>query len=118
MHRSSCSNCSYVPFSTEFSTSMTVVALSCSCGKLTGKLDPKGGNRLVCYCGDCQMAARYLQPDRPQLDPNGGSDIFQVAPCNLQLTGGLEHLACVRLSPKGLLRWYAECCNSAFGLYL
>jgi hypothetical protein len=28
---------------------------------------------------------------------------------------GVEHLACVRLSETGLLRWYAACCNTPIG---
>ncbi len=91
------------------------VSLACDCGNLTGKLDTGGGGRLVCYCQDCQALARYLKPNGELLDANGGSDIFQTAPANLQLTDGLEHLACMRLSPKGLLRWYAKCCNTPVG---
>jgi hypothetical protein len=30
----------------------------------------------------------------------------------LTLTKGQEHLACLRLSPRGLMRWYAGCCNT------
>jgi hypothetical protein len=28
---------------------------------------------------------------------------------------GAEHLACIRLTPKGLVRWYASCCNTPIG---
>jgi hypothetical protein len=28
---------------------------------------------------------------------------------------GVEALACISLSPKGLLRWYAECCRTPIG---
>ncbi|MFY0660672.1 MAG: hypothetical protein JXR15_09280 [Shimia sp.] len=46
------------------------------------------------------------------LMPRNGSDIYQTIPSNLELTQGQEHLACLRLSPKGLMRWYASCCDT------
>ena len=33
----------------------------------------------------------------------------------LQIDTGLDQLACVRLTAKGLLRWYARCCNTPIG---
>jgi len=46
------------------------------------------------------------------LDSAGGTDIFQLTPAQLTLTQGVEQLACMRLTPKGLMRWYAKCCNT------
>jgi hypothetical protein len=72
---------------------------------------PDNGNRIVCMCDDCQAFALFL--DRPDaLDQYGGTDIYQTTPSQLTITDGIEHLRCMRLSPKGLFRWYAGCCNT------
>ena len=91
------------------------IELACTCGKLRGHaidLSPKTGVHLVCMCKDCQAFARFLGREDELLDSNGGSEVFQSTPSQIKLEVGLEHLACVRLSPKGLLRWYASCCDT------
>jgi hypothetical protein len=94
---------------------MAAFPLSCACGALQGELsEPLRGNRAVCYCDDCQAFARWLGRD-DILDQWGGTDVFQVAPAKVRLTAGLDHLQLVRLSPKGLLRWYAGCCRTPVG---
>lgn len=45
----------------------------------------------------------------------GGSDIVQTSPQSLSFTGGHEHLAYLRLTEKGPLRWYASCCYTPIG---
>jgi hypothetical protein len=65
-------------------------------------------------CDDCQAFARYLEQPGV-LDAHGGTDIYQTAPAHVQLSDGAEHVRCVRLSPKGLLRWYTACCNTPIG---
>jgi len=72
-------------------------------------------NRAVCYCKDCQAFAHALRQADRVLDARGGSDIVQVLPRNLRFTQGLESLACLRLTPKGLFRWYAACCRTPIG---
>jgi hypothetical protein len=49
------------------------------------------------------------------LDSRGGSDIVQVLPRNITFTQGVEKLACLRLTDKGLFRWYASCCRTPIG---
>lgn len=73
------------------------------------------GNRLVCYCSDCQAFARYLGHADDILDANGGTDIFQTSPGRLRIEQGLERLACVRLTENGVIRWYADCCRTPVG---
>lgn len=75
------------------------------------EVSPKLGNRMICYCDDCQAFARFLGRE-DVLDASGGSDIFQTAQSRLRITAGTELLRCVRLSPKGLRRWYTECCHT------
>jgi hypothetical protein len=73
------------------------------------------GFRFVCYCEDCQAFARFLK--RPDvLDGAGGTDIFQMPPARVKLTGGTDAVRCLRLSDKSaVLRWYADCCQTPIG---
>lgn len=90
--------------------------IQCRCGKLQGQIQGKGlSSRVVCYCADCQAFARYLHAADRVLDAHGGTEILQVAQPRVKFTRGLEHLAIMRLSEKGLLRWYASCCNTPLG---
>ncbi|MEZ4328608.1 MAG: DUF6151 family protein [Polyangiales bacterium] len=93
---------------------MTQVDLRCRCGALQGTLSeiaPRNATRLVCMCDDCQAFAHFLERD-DVLDAAGGSDLYQVRPAHLRVTQGAEQLRCMRLSPKGLMRWYTDCCRS------
>jgi len=75
-------------------------------------VDPDRGNRLVCMCDDCQAYAHWLDRADAILDQNGGTEVFQLTPAQVRITAGREHVRCLRLSPKGLMRWYAGCCNT------
>ncbi len=66
----------------------------------------------MCYCDDCQAFAHYLGRADEILDARGGSDIYQMSPARLAFTQGAEHLACVNLTGKITLRWYADCCKT------
>jgi hypothetical protein len=69
----------------------------------------------VCYCGSCQAFAHFLGNPGDILDSQGGSDVIQVLPKNVTFTQGADALACLRLTHKGLLRWYAGCCKTPIG---
>lgn len=91
------------------------IEMACNCGKLRGhglNISSKTGRHVVCMCDDCQAFAHFLGQPQDILDCNGGSEIFQISPSQIRLVEGLDHLACMRLSPKGPLRWYASCCNT------
>ncbi len=93
---------------------MSKVEFSCDCGSLKGVLHdaaPQNGCHLICYCRDCRAFARHLGQEE-SLEPGGGSPLVQVLPSKLEITDGNENLACLRLSAKGLHRWYASCCNT------
>jgi hypothetical protein len=77
-------------------------------------VSPSSGFRVVCYCNDCQAFARILKR-RDVLDQAGGTDIFQMPPGRMRLTAGTDALRCLRLSEKGVLRWYADCCRTPIG---
>jgi hypothetical protein len=95
----------------------TDLPLRCRCGQVRGVVtgvSPSAGTRLVCYCDDCQAFAHFLE--RPDvLDAHGGTDIFPVAPAQLRITSGGDSLRCMRLSDKGMFRWYTECCRTPIG---
>jgi hypothetical protein len=90
--------------------------LQCRCGTLRGQIsDPDRVNRVVCYCRDCQAFAYFLGNPQTTLDALGGSDVVQTIPARVTFTQGTDSLACMRLSPRGLLRWYAQCCRTPIG---
>lgn len=91
------------------------IALQCRCGAVRGELDPaRALGRLICHCDDCQTYARAIERG-DVLDAHGGTDILQVAPSSVRITGGAEHIACLRLSDTGLMRWHTACCQTPMG---
>lgn len=88
--------------------------LRCRCGTLQGLVQVSpAATRAVCYCADCQAYARFL--GGAIVDDSGGTEVVAMAPRYIRFTSGLESLACLSLSPRGLLRWYARCCNTPIG---
>ena len=89
----------------------------CRCGEVRGFVadaSPRAVNRVGCYCDDCQAFAHWLRR-ADLLDAQGLSDIVQVAPASFAFEQGQDRIKGVRLSPKGLYRWYASCCNTPVG---
>ena len=94
------------------------IKLICTCGAVEGiaeNLNAKNGNRLVCCCDDCQAFANYLDQADKTLDQFGGTEVYQTSQAQIKIHKGAEHLRCVRLAPKGLIRWYADCCKTPIG---
>ena len=92
--------------------------LKCSCGSVKGTISdisPKLGNRIICYCNDCQAFPTHLDVADTVLDEHGGTDIFQMPISHINITEGSEHIRCLRLTQKGLYRWYTECCKTPIG---
>ncbi|HEY2445342.1 MAG TPA: DUF6151 family protein [Rhizomicrobium sp.] len=91
----------------------TNLPLRCRCGQLRGvasDVAPDAGFRFVCYCGDCQAFARFLE--RPDvLDSVGGTDIFHMPAGRVKLTAGRDAVRCLQFSGK-VFRWYADCCQT------
>ncbi len=92
-------------------------AWACECGAMNGvlALEAAGINRVVCYCGDCQAFAHYLDRAEDVLDDAGGTDIAQMSAARVTINEGLDHLQCMRLSESGIHRWYAGCCRTPIG---
>jgi len=92
------------------------IRIRCHCGKLQGELDTAAvAARAKCYCTDCRAFARFLGNEIEILDGAGGTEVAAALPSGLRFTQGLEHLACMSLSPKGIYRWYANCCRTPVG---
>lgn len=91
--------------------------LQCKCGMLKGYVSRPEAliNRGICYCKDCRDYAHVLGKAAVILDSDGGTEVVAVSPGNIVFTQGLEKLSCLSLSEKGLLRWYAACCNTLIG---
>lgn len=81
---------------------------------LVSDVSPRTGSHVVCYCDDCQAFGRWLGSPG-LLDRFGGTEVYQVAPSQVAITQGMDALRCVRLSEKGLYRWYAHCCRTHVG---
>jgi len=90
--------------------------LRCRCGNLRGLVShPEKVSRGVCYCRDCQAFAHYLGKPQDVLDEMAGTDVVATLPQHVAFTQGTGSLACMSLSDKGMLRWYASCCNTPIG---
>ncbi len=97
---------------------MTTISLKCHCGEVKGSatnVTASSGTRVVCCCSDCQAFALYLGSDAYILDEFGGTEIFQMSQSQLSIQKGQDKLQSMRLTKKGLLRWYTSCCNTPIG---
>lgn len=88
--------------------------LQCQCGTVRGYVGAGATNRGVCYCKDCRAFARFVGPGSI-LDSQGGTYVVQTVQSNVTITAGHDRLACIRLTDRGLLRWYARCCKTPIG---
>lgn len=97
---------------------MTRVAeLQCRCGAVHGHVtnaSKDSANRALCYCDDCQAFLHHLGRS-DLLDAHGGTDVVQVAPASLSFDRGGGRIVGLRLTPRGLYRWYASCCKTPVG---
>lgn len=84
---------------------------ACECGTVSGTLRVGAeGDHLICHCSDCQDLAHYLGHER-LLDAQGGTALYQTRCARMRLDTGRDRLACVHLTDKPTLRWYAACCR-------
>lgn len=91
--------------------------IRCHCGNVRAHAHighhPVG--RVVCYCRDCRMFAHFLTRGNTILDAHGGTEVVPMSQGRLRFEAGGEQLACIRLTARGTLRWYAGCCNTPIG---
>ncbi len=91
------------------------LTISCQCQKLIASVEVdqnKLPTRLKCYCIDCQTYIKHLKQSDHYLDELGGSDILQISPADISIKQGQEFLGNMKITPNGIYRWYATCCNS------
>jgi hypothetical protein len=92
--------------------SPTEVGFSCRCGGIAGRLtgvDPDKGTHVRCHCDDCRRAnAHFGIPGTRE----AGVGLWQTTPDKVKIDKGAVNLRLMRLSPRGLLRWYAGCCDT------
>lgn len=88
------------------------LAFGCTCGTVTGHIagaGPRTGTHIICHCRDCRAAELYFE----QPDPGGdGVEVYQTTSDAVTFDSGQDALGLLRLGPKGVMRWYATCCNA------
>jgi hypothetical protein len=97
---------------------MAMVALSCMCKEVEAELrdaTPGTTNHLVCYCRDCRAFLRFVGKSE-WLTPGGGVALVHVAAGTVSFKKGFERLEGIRLSDKGLFRYFTSCCKTPFGV--
>lgn len=93
------------------------IDVGCQCGAVRGSLRDASSstcNRWLCYCDDCQAFLHHLGRS-DLLDAHGGSEVVQVAPRTVSFNQGTEYIVGVRLTAKGMHRWYSSCCKTPLG---
>jgi hypothetical protein len=96
----------------------SVLSLRCRCGAVRGvarDVAPSSINHCYCYCDDCQAFAHFLGRADDVLDAHGGTEITQMSQASIDFTAGADKVAALRLSPRGMIRWYASCCRTPIG---
>ncbi|MFW2543601.1 DUF6151 family protein [Primorskyibacter sp. 2E107] len=87
--------------------------LQCNCGQMQWQVErAEAGTHLACYCKDCQTYVNHLDQAARFLNDNGGTELVQTVPSKIRILAGADQLRSLRLTPTGLLRWYAGCCNT------
>jgi hypothetical protein len=88
---------------------------ACQCGTVHGVLrnaGPRNGDRYVCHCHDCRDIVRLCGREADMLEDAGGVSLYLTRIGLFTLDAGKENLACIHLTDKPLLRWYAACCDT------
>ncbi|WP_324827528.1 DUF6151 family protein [Qipengyuania zhejiangensis] len=91
------------------------IAFSCACGAVSGTLleaGPSQGDHVVCHCTDCQDFGRYLGKSERIVGVAGGTPLYQCRCARMRMQTGRDKLACLHLTDKPTLRWYAACCRT------
>jgi hypothetical protein len=94
--------------------------LRCQCGAVECVGQGAPILTVVCYCDDCQAAARALEalPVAPLvMDPDGGTALTLFRANRFAATKGADNLVPHKLKPDSITnRMVASCCNSAMYL--
>jgi hypothetical protein len=91
---------------------MASVGFSCRCNKIHGHLtdiDPDRGTHVRCHCDDCRRANAHFGIPGSRAE---GVTLWQTTPDKVKIDEGAVHMRLMRLTSKGVLRWYAGCCGT------
>lgn len=92
----------------------------CACGQVECQVTGAPFLSAVCYCDDCQNAARNIEragQDPPVAEPDGGTALCLIRDDNFRIARGAELLQPYRLDPASATsRMVASCCNAAMFL--
>ena len=97
-----------------------VLRASCTCGQVA--IEARGAPiaSVVCYCEDCQAAAREIEAlpaAAPVLDADAGTPLVMFRKDRLRCVQGQDLLSAHKLTPGSATnRYVASCCNSAMYL--
>lgn len=101
-------------------TAGAVLKASCACGQVALEASGAPIIAVVCYCDDCQAAARQIEAlpsATPVLDADGGTQFVVYRKDRLRCVQGEERLTRHKLKPdSATVRYLAACCNSAMYL--
>lgn len=96
--------------------------ISCTCGKVKGRINSPSALRLVCHCVDCRNYYQALNKRTgnklAHLTPWGGVDLTQINPNELTFECGKDQLKLAKISenymgkPSIMPRVYAQCCDT------
>ena len=90
------------------------LSFACECGAVSGTLlgaGPDQGDHVICHCTDCQDLTHYLGHAGRVLDDHGGTSLYQSRCARMRIDTGRDRLACIHMTDKPTLRWYASCCG-------
>lgn len=93
--------------------------IRCQCGKVECRGQGAPVITAVCYCDDCQAAAREIEArgGPPVADPDGGTALALIRTDRFTHTAGKDLLDSHRLrADSPTVREVASCCNSAMYL--
>ncbi len=96
-------------------TAAADLPFACACGEVAGRIrqpSPRRGSHVVCHCRDCQSLPVYLGCADRILGKANGTALYQARCTDLVLDRGKDRLACLHLTEKPTLRWYAACCKT------
>ena len=97
-----------------------VELVQCACGSVKLEAHGRPINSVVCYCDDCQEAARRIEALRnaaPVQDADGGTACILYRKDRVTCRSGEDLLQLVRLTETSpTSRAVAGCCNSAMYL--
>ena len=88
----------------------------CNCGEVVIEGIGRPIMGAVCYCDDCQAAARLIETmaNAPSFRASdGGTPFVMYRKDRIRHVRGREHLQKIKLSERSATnRWIANCCNS------